>query len=312
MLNRAAAFASAMLISSLAGVGLTLSANAAPTTESNTVAAADECLAAPKAETPKGAHWFYRLEKGTKRKCWYLGDQVAKANKTASSSPTPSADPAPPRAPEPAMQRSVANARAELATAKPLAVETSEDATLNETIWPSQPDSQGANVQPENSQGDSAQTSEPKNWAIASRWPDPSVAGTNDNRSPAQSETPAQNAAPQPALTADKLTTAAAHPNQASLSSTSMLLVVLAGALALVAIIGRVIVKYAGDRRRASLKRNQRRNIWDTVPEESAPLAYESGLQPRKSQFVRELSEPSNPSDEIEKLLLRASKRAAA
>jgi hypothetical protein len=91
-----------------------------------------------------------------------------------------------------------------------------------------------------------------------------------------------------------------------------MLLVVLAGALALVAIIGRVIVKYAGDRRRASLKRNQRRNIWDTVPEESAPLAYDSGLQPRKSQFVRDLSEPSNPGDEIEKLLLRASKRAAA
>jgi hypothetical protein len=89
-----------------------------------------------------------------------------------------------------------------------------------------------------------------------------------------------------------------------------MLLIMLAGALAIVAILGRAIIKYAGHRRQARHSRN-RRNIWETVPKEGAPLGYEDLLQPRSSQFARDLSDPSDPSDEIEKLLQRASKRAA-
>jgi hypothetical protein len=320
MPNRAVTFASALLISSLAGVVLTASADAAPATESNAEPAADECLAAPKTETPKGSHWYYRLEKGTKRKCWYLADQVAKAGKTASSTPAPSADPAPPRAPETGIQPSIANARAQLTTPPPQAAGSSDDAILSETIWPSQPElrtdtvsdgnRQAANIQPDNSQDGSVQTSDQKNSAIASRWPEASMAGTNDNRSTARSEALPQNTAPQPALTADKLASAAAHPSEASFGSTSMLLIMLAGALAIVAILGRAIIKYAGHGRQARPNRN-RRDIWETASKEDASLAYESLLQSRSSQFARDLSEPSDPSDEIEKLLQRASKRAA-
>src|SRR6516225_8195844 len=40
----------------------------------NPVQAADECLAAPNAAAPAGSHWYYRLERPTQRKCWYIGE----------------------------------------------------------------------------------------------------------------------------------------------------------------------------------------------------------------------------------------------
>ena len=50
-----------MLLVSTAGFGLDAQA-----------AATAECLTAPKAHTPKGGHWYYHLDRATKRKCWYL------------------------------------------------------------------------------------------------------------------------------------------------------------------------------------------------------------------------------------------------
>src|ERR1700730_7043274 len=34
----------------------------------------EECLAGPNAQAPQGSHWFYRVDRATHRKCWYLGD----------------------------------------------------------------------------------------------------------------------------------------------------------------------------------------------------------------------------------------------
>jgi hypothetical protein len=33
---------------------------------------AADCLAAPDGAAPEGSHWYYRLDRATKRKCWYL------------------------------------------------------------------------------------------------------------------------------------------------------------------------------------------------------------------------------------------------
>lgn len=33
---------------------------------------ADDCLAAPKAAAPQGQHWYYHIDRATRRKCWYL------------------------------------------------------------------------------------------------------------------------------------------------------------------------------------------------------------------------------------------------
>jgi len=46
--------------------------------------AATDCLAAPSAEAPEGSHWFYRTDRETQRKCWYLtqnGRKVATAQR---------------------------------------------------------------------------------------------------------------------------------------------------------------------------------------------------------------------------------------
>jgi hypothetical protein len=42
---------------------------------SNPAFAVDECLAAPNAPAPAGSHWYYRLERSTERKCWYVREQ---------------------------------------------------------------------------------------------------------------------------------------------------------------------------------------------------------------------------------------------
>lgn len=34
---------------------------------------AEDCLAGPNAQSPQGQHWYYRIDRATHRKCWYLG-----------------------------------------------------------------------------------------------------------------------------------------------------------------------------------------------------------------------------------------------
>jgi len=67
----------------------------------NPAQAADECLAAPNAAAPAGSHWYYRLERPTQRKCWYLGD-AGRAIHAASPNPRAAA-----KAPAAAVQAAV-------------------------------------------------------------------------------------------------------------------------------------------------------------------------------------------------------------
>jgi hypothetical protein len=47
--------------------------------------AADDCLAAPRKESPTGRHWYYRIDRSTKRHCWYLGEGGAAVSRAAKS-----------------------------------------------------------------------------------------------------------------------------------------------------------------------------------------------------------------------------------
>jgi tetratricopeptide (TPR) repeat protein len=72
----------------LAGsVGIGMSTNAAR---------ADDCLAAPNSAAPEGSHWYYRIDRATQGKCWYVRatDQAAQqaasqATLAAASTSTP-------------------------------------------------------------------------------------------------------------------------------------------------------------------------------------------------------------------------------
>jgi hypothetical protein len=63
--------------------------------------AADDCLSKPNAPPPQGGHWYYRLERATNRRCWYLGPQGEKVSQAASPKQRPSARPTPQPTAEP-------------------------------------------------------------------------------------------------------------------------------------------------------------------------------------------------------------------
>jgi hypothetical protein len=48
--------------------------------------AAEECIAGPNKESPAGHHWYYRVDRSTKRHCWYLGERGRAVSHTATSS----------------------------------------------------------------------------------------------------------------------------------------------------------------------------------------------------------------------------------
>lgn len=43
---------------------------------------AEDCLAAPNAASPPGQHWYYRIDRATRRHCWYLHAPLSIAHQT--------------------------------------------------------------------------------------------------------------------------------------------------------------------------------------------------------------------------------------
>src|SRR5206468_9606282 len=103
MSNRSVKFVPALLAGVVAGANLatmtdlraqalTTAAEAAtPTTQ----AAADSCLSAPKGATPSGSHWYYRIDRVTKRQCWYLREESDSADDKFARAAPPASAPAP-------------------------------------------------------------------------------------------------------------------------------------------------------------------------------------------------------------------------
>lgn len=79
--------------------------------------AEDDCIAKPNAPAPAGQHWWYRTDRATKRKCWFLGPQDKEAaalkadrrEQAAANADEPEAQPAPPQeAPAPVARNDAA------------------------------------------------------------------------------------------------------------------------------------------------------------------------------------------------------------
>ena len=138
----------------------------------STVGAAEECLTRPKDETPAGKHWYYRIERGTKRQCWYLREQSDTAPQAATIR-LASPDGAPHGEAE--LARSAADAHAELPSSPQNLVETqlrparSTPTTSVSLRGPEQKVSNNASPETVDS-------------AVASRWPDLTGAFSSANR----------------------------------------------------------------------------------------------------------------------------------
>ena len=72
MPQRMTLFVSAILAIVIAAVALTARTSVAQL-------AADECITKPNSTPPQGSHWYYRLDRATRRQCWYLGAEGAPA-----------------------------------------------------------------------------------------------------------------------------------------------------------------------------------------------------------------------------------------
>jgi hypothetical protein len=287
MSNRSAISVAALFASILTGASFT------SVTDVRAQAAADSCLTAPKDKTPAGSHWYYRLERGTKRQCWYLRDENDKsaraAPQDAAAEDTPESaapDPAPPP-PRPVVRKSVANAHAELTSAQQRVEQEPAAAPEPRTVG------MAPAIPLQNSPLATLPITTTPSSTVATRWPDSSEVSSSNYVRTAAAEpqtAPPQAAPPESSQAAIQPTPAPVTPAVADTAmakqsaSMQMLFLVMAGALTLAGIIASLMFRVGRARaRKRNLKiRRERRAMWDQIhrerpspsmlPEEDAPM----------------------------------------
>ena len=254
-------------------------------------AAADSCLTAPKGATPSGSHWYYRIDRATKRQCWYLREESDNADDKferaapPASAPAPSSATAEPSQPPAITRKSIADARAEWISQQPRAEPKAEPRTVAAAPAPAAQNAQRAAM--------------PNVLAPAPlssmRWNDAPTTRSLGN--PASVQVAAANppADPPPQAeevqqpVADQVTPAAMEPAAAKpTASLQKLLLVMAAALALAGLTVSAIVRIGRMRARRAMRR-KRRAMWDsarTKKRSSPPMFHDEDARLRRSGGV--------------------------
>ncbi len=260
MSNVQAKLASAFMLSVAASVGLMVG--------SNTARAAESCITEPKADTPQGKHWYYRIERGTARHCWYLRGEDEVSSSVPGAEPV-AAKPAPQTSGN-APARSLADARAEFAP-KPR-VEDNGSAPASRSVWPNPQGAIPAPAAPATATTGIGPGAGAADSQLASRWPQASGTPATANPAPQASLVVADAQA-----TDAVVETPAAEPPQPSppatreVGSLQKLALVAFGALALAGITGSLVYRLAG----AHLRR-RRQERWPQRQPVSPSLADEA------------------------------------
>ncbi len=260
------------------------------TTQIRNADATEGCLSAPKDSTPQGKHWYYRVERHTKRACWYLGEEdrsTSRSSTRASAAQTPpeaaaSDKTATQRNTKEPLQPAVADAHAEL---------TRDVAVPFMTMPPLAPQPDKAFMLRDNTAPQASENAPPDSSRFSERWPDQNsyrVAQADTAAPPVPAPAP-----PQPTLIQQASPQQAAAPiAPAPDDSSDMLRIVLAvltAAIAIAAIIGRLILAHVRPRRRPA----PRRPIWQTMVNENIdPVharASHSALRARAEADVEDL-----------------------
>jgi hypothetical protein len=237
-----------------------------------TQAAADSCLSAPKGATPSGSHWYYRIDRVTKRQCWYLreesdtaDDKFARAAPPASA-PAPSSAAAEPASAPPAITRkSIADARAEWVSQQPRAEPNpparAEPRTVGAVPAPVAQYAQRATMP--NVLAPAPLSSMRWNDAPTTRSLATPTGLQVEAANPPVSQPPQAEEVQQPAV--DQIApTAADAPPAKPTASLQKLLLVMAAALALAGLTVSAIVRIGRMRARRAIRR-KRRAMWDTA-----------------------------------------------
>ena len=308
MPNRSAKFVLAIFASILAGAPLT-------TTSHGATVAADDCLSGPKGETPQGRHWYYRIDHSTKRQCWYLREEGDKVSQAAplqiapqqavpqTASPQTASPSAQPPLADAGIQRSVADARAELPP------QTNRNDGPN-TPWPAM--TPASNVAPRANAADRNASS----TVVASRWPE--AAGISATPGPLPANNLAANvppdsiAAPAPAVAAGTLA-AAESSSQTQSGPIPRWFVAVVLPLALGSIVASLVFKFGRARRpRRSSLRARRRPVWEQTDDDRIVLSDypDADVVPRRPRFARDIGKASNPDGRMPEFLSRISGRS--
>jgi hypothetical protein len=294
MPNRTAKSVSAIFASVLASAPLT-------TISHGGTVAADNCLSAPKGDTPSGSHWYYRIEHSTKRHCWYLREEGDGLSQAAPLNISPSAKPPPARA-EPTTQPSVVDARAELPA------QTNRNAEPN-TAWPALAPGLGDTPRAVGPDKNAAST------VVASRWPESSGVTSASSPRPARSNLAAN--VPANPVAAPVVAVPLAAADSSSKGQPGLipkLFVAAVGALALFSIAASLISKFSRARRprRAAIRARQR-PVWESTDDDRIVLSdyREADFLPRRTTFARGVGEANQPGGRTD-FLSRISRRAPA
>lgn len=226
---------------------------------------ADSCLSAPSGATPAGSHWYYRIDRVTKRQCWYLREESEKADdKFARAAPPESAAASPPSADAP-RTRKFAEARAEYTAQQPRAE-------------PARAETRSiAAATPAPAAGQTTQRAAIPNVLgpaplSSMRWNDAPTAGASAGPAPLQvAAAPAAPLEPQPPQveylqqpTPDQVAAVVAAEPAKPTASFRTLLAVMAAALALAGLTVSAIVRIGRMRARRAM-RKKRRAMWDSA-----------------------------------------------
>ena len=293
MSNRTVKFAPALLAGVVAGANLAaitdlraqVLTTAAEAATQAPQAAADSCLAAPKGATPAGSHWYYRIDRVTKRQCWYLREEADTADDkftraappaSAPAAASPTAPAAASAAEEPASpqqrsitRKSISDARAEWVSqqqprAEPVKVERTVSAVPSTAVSDG-PRAAMPNVLAPAPLSSMRWNDAPTATRTSLNSTDVRVAAANPIAAePPQAQLPQAEEARQPA--ADQLlsSTAADAASAKPTASLQKLFMVMAAALALAGLTVSAIVRIGRMRARRAIRR-KRRAMWDSA-----------------------------------------------
>ncbi len=301
MANRATKFVSAVFVSAVLGFPVfALAQDMAGGADANTAEAnpAAECLSAPSRESQQGQHWFYRLEQGTNRRCWYLRDRAERTSQATARPASPqstSTQSAAAKARNAQTSRSTANARAEFA-ARPTSVEGGSNTVPRAPVFVttgSSGSNRSASVEADTTDDTTAASPSPASM-------DGSMTGSPADAATAGSPDTVSNMGLVPAPEA---------PAKAS-ASLQVLFVVILGALSFAGVAASLVRRLAHSWRRRHA-RLRRRSLWHAVDRArngvgAAGKAANAGRRDRRAAGPP----PDDRAGQIKRFLSRITKQA--
>jgi hypothetical protein len=129
------------------------------------VEAAEECLTKPKELTPPGQHWYYLIDRGSKRRCWYLHKETGTSSHASITRRARRAAIVDARNSEPAITRASADAYAEFGL--PSGRDDNAPQVSQQTLVASDYPKRDGQDRPDTVSGATAQS------PVAARWPEP-------------------------------------------------------------------------------------------------------------------------------------------